>query len=290
MVLAIAVAAVAVLAAVVALAMGKGGELAETHPDHPPLPLPDDRPLVGMDAAVLRLPRGLWGYHVDVTDEALRRLAYALTERETRVAVLERQLAELRERGHEPVADSPAQEPPVTPLADPEFAEGSAPWQPPYTPAAAQRFADLQPYANPEPYSGRPYAGSGETEFPPLQPPAEPEDVPQAYTETREDPLPSAGAEPQEQDREWPHGEAPVQMDLEAGRAGPRADGADDEWESLGTGQKPAKAGTGRFGQWAAAGKGGEAAVTPESVEYGWRDEPAEPADDAPAKPDEDTR
>jgi hypothetical protein len=92
----IALGAAAILAAVVVLAMGKGGELAEVHPDYPPLPLPDDRRLAAMDAALLRLPRGLWGYHVDATDEALRRLAYALTERDTKVAMLEEQVAELR--------------------------------------------------------------------------------------------------------------------------------------------------------------------------------------------------
>ncbi|MCW2915592.1 MAG: hypothetical protein JWN52_3660 [Actinomycetia bacterium] len=96
MVLAIAAAAVAVLASVVVLALGKGGELAEAHPDHPPLPLPVGRPLMGTDVALLRLPKGLWGYHVGVTDEALRRMAYALTERDARVAFLQQQLAELQ--------------------------------------------------------------------------------------------------------------------------------------------------------------------------------------------------
>ena len=96
MVLAIAAAAVAVLASVVVLALGKGGELAEAHPDHPPLPLPVGRPLMGTDVALLRLPKGMWGYHVGVTDEALRRMAYALTERDARVAFLQQQLAELQ--------------------------------------------------------------------------------------------------------------------------------------------------------------------------------------------------
>jgi hypothetical protein len=98
MVLAIAATAVAVLASVVVLALGRGGELAEAHPDDPPLPLPlpSGRPLMGTDVALLRLPKGLWGYHVGVTDEALRRMAYALTERDARVAFLQQQLAELQ--------------------------------------------------------------------------------------------------------------------------------------------------------------------------------------------------
>jgi hypothetical protein len=94
----VALAGVAVVIAVVVLAAGMGGELSETHPDHPPLPLPGNRPVAGTDAALLRLPVGLWGYHVRVTDEALRRLAYALTERDTRIAILEQQTADLRQR------------------------------------------------------------------------------------------------------------------------------------------------------------------------------------------------
>ena len=98
MIIAIGLAGLAVVVAVVLLASGMGGELAETHPDHPPLPLPGNRPIAGTDAALLRLPLGVWGYHTRVTDEALRRLSYALTERDTRIAILEQQAAELRHK------------------------------------------------------------------------------------------------------------------------------------------------------------------------------------------------
>jgi hypothetical protein len=97
-IVAIALAGLAVVVAVVMLASGMGGELADVHPDHPPLPLPGDRPIAGTDAALLRLPLGVWGYHIRVTDEALRRLSYALTERDTRIAILEQQAAELRQK------------------------------------------------------------------------------------------------------------------------------------------------------------------------------------------------
>jgi hypothetical protein len=97
-VVAIALAGLAVVVAVVLLASGMGGELADSHPDHPPLPLPGNRPIAGTDAALLRLPTGVWGYHTRVTDEALRRLSYALTERDTRIAILEQQAAELRQK------------------------------------------------------------------------------------------------------------------------------------------------------------------------------------------------
>jgi hypothetical protein len=52
---------------------------------------------VGTDVALLRLPRGLWGYHVGVTDEALARMAYALTERDALVAHLQQRLAEVQQ-------------------------------------------------------------------------------------------------------------------------------------------------------------------------------------------------
>lgn len=97
-VVALIVAALAVLGAVVALATGRGGELAETHPDNPPLPIPTARPITGPEVAMLSLPRGLWGYHVGFTDEALHRVAYALAERDARVAMLEQRVAELRHR------------------------------------------------------------------------------------------------------------------------------------------------------------------------------------------------
>jgi hypothetical protein len=96
MLLVIALAAAAVLAAVVVLAMGRGGELAEARPDRPPMLLPWDRPIEGADVAMVRLPQGLWGYHIGATNGVLIRLAQTLGERDTRIAVLEWQLAELR--------------------------------------------------------------------------------------------------------------------------------------------------------------------------------------------------
>jgi hypothetical protein len=113
-IIAVVLAGLAVVAAVVVLASGGGGELAETHPDHPPLPLPGNRPIAGTDAALLRLPVGLWGYHMRVSDEALRRLAYALTERDTRIAILEQQVAELRRKleSLEPASAGPPPAPP----------------------------------------------------------------------------------------------------------------------------------------------------------------------------------
>lgn len=93
----VTLAALAVLAAIVVVAVGGGGELSTEHPDHPPLALPGRHAVGGTDAALLRLPLGLWGYHKQITDEALERFAYELTERDTRIAVLEQELAEARQ-------------------------------------------------------------------------------------------------------------------------------------------------------------------------------------------------
>ncbi|MFB9832086.1 hypothetical protein [Actinoallomurus acaciae] len=97
MTITVALVAVAVLGAIVVVAVGGGGQLSTEHPDHPPLALPGGRAVGGTDAVLLRLPLGLWGYHKQITDEALQRFADELTERETRIAVLEQELAEARQ-------------------------------------------------------------------------------------------------------------------------------------------------------------------------------------------------
>ncbi|MEV4256889.1 hypothetical protein AB0J52_27315, partial [Spirillospora sp. NPDC049652] len=135
-------AGVAVLAAVVVLATGRGGELARTHPDVPPLPLMSGAPVTGPEVAMLRLPRAFWGYQMNMTDEALHRLAYALTERDARLAAMERQVADLRHRlaesehAHGPAAGPSGawalpDEPPATVTdvpagADPHASDGRA--------------------------------------------------------------------------------------------------------------------------------------------------------------------
>ncbi|GAA4944324.1 hypothetical protein GCM10023224_29100 [Streptomonospora halophila] len=90
----IALAAVAVLAGVAFVVMGKGGELARFEADHPPLDLPADRPLSGSDVSRVLLPLSLWGYHVRAVDDVLRRVVGALSERDARIADLERRLQE----------------------------------------------------------------------------------------------------------------------------------------------------------------------------------------------------
>lgn len=84
-------AAAVILAGVVSVAMGHGGEMAEFATDC----LPPDL-VSAADVVLLRPPSALWGYNVQVTDEALNRIAQAITERDVEIAVLRQQLAELR--------------------------------------------------------------------------------------------------------------------------------------------------------------------------------------------------
>ncbi|WP_157963775.1 hypothetical protein [Actinocorallia populi] len=92
-------AAVVVVAAAVVLASGRGGELREPVEELPPTGLPEDRLPTGTDAAMVKLPKGVWGYHPLLTDEVLGRLVHALMRRESEVAALERRIAELTAYG-----------------------------------------------------------------------------------------------------------------------------------------------------------------------------------------------
>src|SRR5450755_1846294 len=84
-------AAAVILAGVVSVAVGHGGEMAEFAMDY----LPPDL-VTAADVVLLRPPSALWGYNVQVTDEALNQIAQVITERDVEIAVLRQQLAELR--------------------------------------------------------------------------------------------------------------------------------------------------------------------------------------------------
>ena len=51
------------------------------------------------DIALLRPPTALWGYNMQVTDEALDRIARAMRERDVTIAFLQEQLATLARNG-----------------------------------------------------------------------------------------------------------------------------------------------------------------------------------------------
>ncbi|MBV9793467.1 MAG: hypothetical protein JO016_05950 [Actinobacteria bacterium] len=89
------VAAVVILAGVVAVASGRGGELTIPEPDYPPIDL---GPVSAADVALLRPPSAAWGYNMRVTDEALEVIARAVTERDVQIAALQQEVSDLHDR------------------------------------------------------------------------------------------------------------------------------------------------------------------------------------------------
>ena len=81
---------VVVLVGIFFAATGRGGEMAYEHADHAPLDL---GPVSAADVALLRPPTALWGYNMQVTDEALDHIARAVRERDITIAYLQEQLA-----------------------------------------------------------------------------------------------------------------------------------------------------------------------------------------------------
>jgi hypothetical protein len=84
--------AVAILVGVFFVATGRGGELAYEHADHAPLDL---GPVSATDVVLLRPPTALWGYNMQVTDEALERIAQAIRDRDVTIAFLQQRLADM---------------------------------------------------------------------------------------------------------------------------------------------------------------------------------------------------
>jgi hypothetical protein len=120
---------VAVLVGVFYAATGRGGELAYEQADHAPLDL---GPVSATDVALLRPPTALWGYNMQVTDEALERIARAMRERDIRIAYLQQQLADLTPETA-PMPEIPrglpraARDMPEPPLSAPEAARPHLP-------------------------------------------------------------------------------------------------------------------------------------------------------------------
>ncbi|MGH3194411.1 MAG: hypothetical protein ACRDNT_00440 [Streptosporangiaceae bacterium] len=130
---------VAVLVGIFFAATGRGGELAYEHADHAPLDL---GPVSAADVALLRPPTALWGYNMQVTDEALDRIARAMRERDVTIAYLQGQFASVEPHGsYAESRGAPAQQAPGGPLApefpsDREISEPSGLPEAPYAPEA----------------------------------------------------------------------------------------------------------------------------------------------------------
>lgn len=87
------VAAAAVLIGVIYVATGRGGELTFFQPDYAPLKMDQ---VTSTDVALFRPPSALWGYSMQATDEALNRIAGAITERDVEISALQQQVADLQ--------------------------------------------------------------------------------------------------------------------------------------------------------------------------------------------------
>ncbi len=88
-------AALAILGCVVLAALGMAGEMAAFPSDSAPLQWDD---VTATDVALLRPPLALWGYSVPATEEALGVIARAVTARDTEIATLRQELADMRAR------------------------------------------------------------------------------------------------------------------------------------------------------------------------------------------------
>ena len=113
--------AIVVLGGVAVVAAGRGQGLTAAEPDRPDLTMPPDRPLRRTDVDMLRFSVGLRGYRMDEVDDVLDRLAYDLEARDTRIAILEQEVAARWSAATTP-ADEPAAHdgaaPPVEAPAD----------------------------------------------------------------------------------------------------------------------------------------------------------------------------
>jgi hypothetical protein len=114
--------AVAILVGVFLVASGRGGELAYEYADHAPLDL---GPVSATDVALLRPPTALWGYNMQVTDEALEKIAQAIRDRDVTVAFLQQRLADLTTRAVDPGQEA-SPEPPAG-LPGPDDHAGAEP-------------------------------------------------------------------------------------------------------------------------------------------------------------------
>jgi hypothetical protein len=100
-----------VLVGIFFAATGRGGELAYEQADHAPLDL---GPVSAADVALLRPPTAMWGYNMQVTDEALERISEAIRDRDVTIAFLQQRLADLSTPAAPvlPPSDSPLARPP----------------------------------------------------------------------------------------------------------------------------------------------------------------------------------
>jgi hypothetical protein len=102
--LVIVLAAIVIVAGVVFVAIGRGGELSVERSDYAPLEL---GPVSATDVVLLRPPTALWGYNVQATDEAFDQIAESIRQRDVRIVALEQLVTDLGREPSAPSASSP---------------------------------------------------------------------------------------------------------------------------------------------------------------------------------------
>lgn len=137
-------AAIAILAGVVVVAMGRGGEIAQSHRDAPMRP---PRIRTAADLAMLRLPVGLFGYQEEATDAALDAAARLIAEQQAEIARLRAEAWRLRPPDAEADARRQGGTRPDAPEAD------AAPS--PAADSAAAAAADAEVMPSPDPVGGQ---------------------------------------------------------------------------------------------------------------------------------------
>src|SRR5579884_53578 len=158
-------AAGAVLIGVIVVALGRGGELAYFQADYFPLKLEQ---VSATDVALFRPPMALWGYNAQATDEALNRIATALTQRDIEISALQQQVADLKASAgpRTRTTSEPTRRRDTGPLADPAGPAGGtgrlpASDEPP--PARPAPFGDdappTRPVISPHPFAAQPPHG-----------------------------------------------------------------------------------------------------------------------------------
>lgn len=88
----IVIAAIVILAGIVVVALGRGGELARDRPAEPTQS--DFR--TWSDVASYRPPGALLGYHAGATEHALAQLAMVIAERDAEIDALRKRLAAIQ--------------------------------------------------------------------------------------------------------------------------------------------------------------------------------------------------
>lgn len=136
-------AAIAILAGVVVVAMGRGGEIARSHRDTPVRP---PRIRTAADVAMLRLPVGFFGYQEEATDAALDAAARLIAEQQAEIARLRAESWRLRPQP-DPGADTrPANE------TRQDAMDGGAAQRPP---DAGSPAAEAEVLPSPDPVGGQ---------------------------------------------------------------------------------------------------------------------------------------